>query len=317
MKKIIVGGILIICTAALVGGFAMMGGKSASDGGRKAFTNKPTIAVIRIEGAITGGSGNSGIFGAAAGSDQIIKQLHDVASDQNIKAVLLRINSPGGSASASQEIGLEVQKLRKAGTIVVTSMGDVCASGGYWIAAGTDKIVATPATMTGSIGVIMELGNMEELYQKIGYDTVVFKSGPYKDIGNANRPVTSEEERILQGMIDDIYDQFIDVVAQGRQLKREEVLKLATGEIFTGRQALRNKLVDEMGTYYDALDLTASMAGLGTDYEIKDMAESNPLAFLLGANATNYRDSARLIQLLDLYMRQSNSASSLNGVGQY
>ncbi len=317
MKKIIVGGILFICTAALIGGFALMGRGSDNSEGRNAFASEPTIAVIRIEGAITGGSGSNGIFGVAAGSDQIIKQLHDVANDNNIKAVLLRINSPGGSASASQEIGLEVQKLRKDGIIVVTSMGDVCASGGYWIAAGTDKIVATPATMTGSIGVIMELGNMEKLYQKIGYDTVVFKSGPYKDIGNANRPVSTEEEKILQGMIDDIYDQFIDVVAQGRDMERADVLKLATGEIFTGRQAQQAKLVDEMGTYYDALDLTATLAELGTDYEVKEMAESNPLAFLLGADASSNRDSALLMQILEMVMRQGQSNSSLNGVGQY
>lgn len=220
------------------------------------------IGVIYIEGVIVGGRAEGGVFGGGAGSGDLLEQIRQARDDDAVKVVLLRINSPGGSAAASQEIGVEIDRLKKAGKKVVVSMGDTAASGGYWIAAKADKIIANPATMTGSIGVIMETSNLEKLFDKIGVRQETFKSGPYKDIGSLSRPVTPEERAILQGMINDIYEQFIDVVAKGRKMDRDKVRKLADGRIFTGRQAKELGLVDELGNYYDALQAAGRMAGI-------------------------------------------------------
>lgn len=220
------------------------------------------IGVIHVEGLITGSSSSGGFMGVSAAAPSLMKQLKEAREDKGIKAVLIRINSPGGSAAASQEIGQEIDKIRKEGKKVVASMGDVAASGGYWIAAKADRIIADPATMTGSIGVIMETENMQELFDKIGISPQTIKSGPFKDMGSPSRPMTDEERNILQSMVDDIYQQFVDVVAEGRKMDRDKVLELADGRIFTGRQAKEKGLVDELGNYYDAVDLTAELAGI-------------------------------------------------------
>lgn len=277
MKKklvigIITGIILLSVVVALVAGPDTAGIRKQGE----------KIALIYVEGIITGARGDAGLLGPGAGGPSVLEQLKEAADDDSIKAVLLRINSPGGSAAASQEIGDEIEKLRQQGKIVVASMGDVAASGGYWIAAKADRIVADPATMTGSIGVIMETANLQELFDKIGVSPQTIKSGPYKDIGSPNRPLTAEERQILQGMVDDIYQQFIDVVAEGRKLDRTAVLKLADGRIFTGRQALKNGLVDELGNYYHAVEVARKMAKIEGEPVIYEMGPRTPLERLLG-----------------------------------
>ncbi|HEY8394480.1 MAG TPA: signal peptide peptidase SppA [Thermaerobacter sp.] len=234
------------------------------------------IAVVAIEGPIAGSAGAEGFLGAVAGADQIVEQLNRAREDPAIRAVVIRMNTPGGSAAASQEIGEAVRRVRQAGKPVVVSIGDLGASGGYWIAATADRIVANPASLTGSIGVIMEVTHFEDLYEKLGIEVEAIKSGPYKDIGSTSRPPTEEERRLLQGLVDDIFQQFVDVVAQGRRLSRERVLALADGRVLTGRQAKEAGLVDELGTFEDAVELAAELARI-EDYELTNLSEPNPL----------------------------------------
>lgn len=275
-KKSVIIVVVLFIIASLVGLAVRGSGKKPSQ------TEK--IAVIYVEGVIMGGHGQSNVFVEQGGTDQVIKQLHEARDDESVKAVILRINSPGGSAAASQEVGVEIKKLRATGKIVVTSMGDVAASGGYWLAACTDKIYANSTTMTGSIGVYVPYANWEELYKKVGIYQEKIKSGPHKDILSPERTMTSEEREIIQLMVDDIYDQFVTVVAQGRNMEIDQVRKLADGRIYTGNQAKQLGLVDELGNMYDAIDGAAQLAGISGKPEIKEYGKSSPWSMLFGAN---------------------------------
>jgi protease-4 len=246
-------------------------------------SSKEAIAVIHVEGVIVGNSG--GVFSSGADAPTIMGKIRQAKDDQAVKAVVLRINSPGGSAAASQEIAREIERLKETGKPIVASMGDSAASGGYWIAAYADRIMANPATMTGSIGVIMQTANLEELYNTLGVDYNTFKSGPHKDMGAANRPPTEEERDIFQGMIDHIYAQFVDVVAEGRNMPREKVLELADGRVFTGSQAIELGLVDELGNYYDALAMAQELAGIEGEPVIKTYERQSPWSGLLNVQS--------------------------------
>jgi len=271
-KNLVVGIIAAVILLSLV--IALAG---RPEGGEIIGKSKgEAIGVIYIEGVITGGRADGGVFGGEAGSGDLLEQIRQAREDDATKAVLLRINSPGGSAAASQEIGDEIERLKKSGKKVIVSMGDVAASGGYWIAAKADKIVANPATMTGSIGVIMETANLQELFDKVGIRQETFKSGPHKDIGSPSRPMTPEERQILQGMVNDIYEQFIDVVAKGRKMDRNKVREIADGRIFTGRQAKALGLVDELGNYYEAVQIAGNLAGIKGEPEIIEYGPANP-----------------------------------------
>jgi protease-4 len=246
----IIGGLILLCvlflffllSAVFLG--VMREGKGPSiSGGKK-------VGIVEVNGTIIS-------------SGPIIKQLDKYGEDKSIPAIVLRINSPGGVVAVCQEIYEEVRKLRLSGKRIVASMGNVAASGGYYIAVAADTIMANPGTITGSIGVIAQIPNAEELLKKVGLCVEVIKSGKYKDIGSSTRKMTSDEYRLLQGVIDDTYDQFVETVISERNLSRKEVLKLADGRIFTGRQALKCKLVDVLGNYKDAIDLAGKMAGIG------------------------------------------------------
>ncbi len=275
-KKSVIIVVVLFIIASLVG--------LAVRGSAKRPSQTEKIAVIYVEGVIMGGHGQSNVFVEQGGTDQVIKQLHEARDDESVKAVILRINSPGGSAAASQEVGVEIKKLRATGKIVVTSMGDVAASGGYWLAACTDKIYANSTTMTGSIGVYVPYANWEELYKKVGIYQEKIKSGPHKDILSPERTMTSEEREIIQLMVDDIYDQFVTVVAQGRNMDIDQVRKLADGRIYTGNQAKQLGLVDELGNMYDAIDGAAQLAGISGKPEIKEYGKYSPWSMLFGAN---------------------------------
>lgn len=277
-KKLIIGGIAGVIVLSLLITLITNPSQSTKKSGRGA-----RIGVIYVDGVISGDRAEGGLLGTGAGGPSIMEQLQEARQDNSIKAILLRINSPGGSAAASQEIGDEIDKVKAQGKVVIVSMGDVAASGGYWIAAKADKIVANPATMTGSIGVIMESMNIQGLYDKIGVTPQTVKSGVYKDIGTTNRPLTTAERSILQGMVNDIFDQFVEVVAKGRKMNKAEVLKLADGRIFTGRQAKALGLVDELGNYYDALELTKRTAKLGEQAEVYEMGPKTPFDKLFGS----------------------------------
>ncbi|MEQ1795549.1 MAG: signal peptide peptidase SppA [Nitrospira sp.] len=214
------------------------------------LSGEDRIALIRIEGVILD-------------AQETIGELKKFSENPSIKAIVLRIDSPGGGVVPSQEIYDAVRRVRsKSNKAVIASMGSVAASGGYYIAAATDRIVANPGTLTGSIGVIMETANFEGLLQKIGVEGVVVKSGKYKDVGSPLRKMSDEERALLQTVMDDVHKQFIEAVAEGRALELADVQALADGRIFTGRQAKDAKLVDELGNLEDAIQLAADVVGI-------------------------------------------------------
>lgn len=214
------------------------------------------VAVVEIEGVI-GTEVSRGLD-----TEEVVRTLLDYRDDASIRAVVLRINSPGGVVAPTQEIASAVRRLREAKKPVVASLGSVAASGGYYVAAAADRIFASPGTLTGSIGVVMQLANVEGLLKKVGVEYVVVKAGAFKDVGNFARPMTPEERRILQSLLDDVYEQFIGAVAEGRHLDPQEVRGFAEGRIFSGRQAQTLKMVDELGGLQEAVEAAARMAGL-------------------------------------------------------
>lgn|SRR5574341_133399 len=214
------------------------------------LSTEDRIALVRIEGVILD-------------SQTTVGDLKRFGENPSIKAIVLRIDSPGGGVVPSQEIYDAVQRVRnKSNKAVIASMGTVAASGGYYIAAATDRILANPGTLTGSIGVIMEMANIEGLLKKIGVEGVVVKTGRYKDVGSPLRKMSDEEQALLQSVMDDVHKQFIEAVAAGRSLEVADVRALADGRIFTGRQAKDVKLVDELGNLEDAIQLAAEIAGI-------------------------------------------------------
>ncbi len=234
------------------------------------------------------------ILGPIHGSGSIVRQLKEYSDDESIPAIVLRIDSPGGVASAAQEIYEEIIKVRQDGKKVVASMGGLAASGGYYVACAADSIVANPASLTGSIGVQMQFPNTEQLFKKIGVQFKVVKSGPHKDIGSPHRPMTEEEKRLLQEVIDDTYHQFVDVIVQQRGLPEEDVLALADGRIFSGRQALELGLVDRIGSYEDAIAMAAHMAGIeGEPRVVKERRRKIGLFDYLFQMFGQFQDSAR------------------------
>jgi protease-4 len=192
----------------------------------------------------------------------LVRQFKKYGEHKSVKAILFRINSPGGGISPSQEIYNAVKRVRDAGKPVIVSMGTVAASGGYYVALGADTIMANPGTTTGSIGVILEITNLSRLFQKLGIRFDVIKTGQFKDTGSPHRDLTWEDRRFLQGYVNDAFEQFLQVVSEERHMSLSDVRKLADGRVFTGRQAKEYGLVDVLGDFQDAIQLAASMAGI-------------------------------------------------------
>lgn len=207
------------------------------------------VAIVEVEGTIIDTS-------------DLVRDLKDDLDNGSVRAVVVRINSPGGVVGPTQEVYEALTRLRNAGKPVVASLGAVAASGGYYIAAAANRIYANPGTLTGSIGVIMQMPNVEGLLKKVGVEYVVVKAGEHKDIGNPSRPMSPEERRILQALLDDVHAQFIDAVARGRHLDRAAVVAVADGRIFSGAQAKALRLVDALGGLEDAVEGAAQLAGL-------------------------------------------------------
>jgi protease-4 len=207
------------------------------------------IAVVEIEGIILDG-------------DQAVRELREHAENPAVKAVVVRVNSPGGVVGPTQEIVSGIERVRKAGKPVVASFGAVAASGGYYVGTAADRIFANPGTLTGSIGVIMQMANVEGLLKKVGVEYVVIKAGAYKDVGNFSRAMTAEERRILQTLLDDVYGQFVTAVAKGRKLDEGTVRGFADGRIYSGQQAHALKMVDELGGFEEAVEAAAKLAGI-------------------------------------------------------
>ena len=214
------------------------------------FSSQDRVALIRIEGVILD-------------AQATISELKQYSENPLVKAIVLRIDSPGGGVVPSQEIHDAVKRVKnKSNKAVIASMGTVAASGGYYIAAATDRIIANPGTLTGSIGVIMEMANFEGLMKKVGVEGVVIKSGRFKDVGSPLRKMSDEERKLLQSVRDDVHHQFMQAVADGRALEVSDVEPLADGRIYTGRQAKEARLVDELGDLDDAIHIAADIAGM-------------------------------------------------------
>lgn len=231
------------------------------------------------------------IRGVIANPKSIILQLKKFRKNEDVKAIVLRINSPGGGVGPSQEIYSEVKKttLQKK---VVASMGAIAASGGYYVAAASDHIMANPGTLTGSIGVIMEFANVEELFRKIGVSAHVIKSGDYKDIGSPLRKMTSEERRLLKGFVDNVHQQFVAAVAEGRKMSEESIRAIADGRILSGQQAQELGLIDSLGNLEDAIAMAAKLGGIKGEPSIVygEKKRFSVLEFILGSNLTEALD---------------------------
>lgn len=211
-------------------------------------SSAPKIGILEVQGVIE----NEGL---------VLRQIQELLDNEGVRAVVLRVNSPGGGVAPSQEIHAELLRLAAAKPLVV-SFGSVVASGGYYIAVAGERLFANPGTMTGSIGVIMHFSDYQGLMQKVGIRSEVIKSGEYKDVGSTTRSMTDAERQLLQQLVDDVHEQFVQAVSAGRDIRTEDLAELADGRILTGRQALEVGLIDELGTFADAVAHAASRVGL-------------------------------------------------------
>jgi protease IV len=241
--------IAIVLAAPIILGVVMLGLSSSSPVSSLASLSSKKIGLVEISDVI-----NS--------SDEYVKELRSLRENDAIAGVILRVDSPGGAVAPSQEIFNEVMKFRLAQKPVVVSMGNLAASGGYYVACPAFKIFANPGSETGSIGVIMSFPHYYKLLNKIGVDFETIKSGELKDIGNPNRELTSREKAFLQAMLDDIHMQFIEDVCRARHIARDSLIPIADGRVFTGRQALRMRLVDTLGGFEDAVAYLKEYLGI-------------------------------------------------------
>jgi protease-4 len=228
---------------------------------------KDKVALVRVEGPIVE-------------AKSVVDEIKGYVKDSTIRAIVLRVDSPGGGVVPSQEIYDEVKKA-KAVKKVIVSMGSVAASGGYYISAAADRIIANPGTITGSIGVIMVVPNLKGLLDKVGIKTEVVKSGRHKDLASVFRGIGEEERRIIQGVMDDVHEQFITAVAEGRKMSLEDARRISDGRIFSGRQAVAAGLVDAVGDLDDAVKEAGRLAGIQGEPEVVSKSEKGVISKLL------------------------------------
>jgi len=242
---LVVVGLLLWAAVSFLLGSSL---RSSGSGLLGSGIRKEGVGVIEIRGVI-------------ASADQIVARLSEFRQQDNIRAIVLRIDSPGGAVGASQELFTEVKRTNAVKPVVV-SMGSVAASGGLYAALGAEKIIANPGSLTGSIGVIIKFANLEELFDKIGYRSETIKSGELKDIGASGRPMLPAERAMLQEMIDGVHDQFVTAVVKSRGLPEAAVRAFADGRIFPGSKALELGLIDGLGNLNDAAMAAAELAGM-------------------------------------------------------
>ncbi len=276
------------------------------------------IALIRVDGTITAGRSQGGIFsGTHCGSEDLIGQLERARKNDNVCAIVLRINSPGGSPAGSEEVYNEIMRIRrdaKHSKKVYASMADVAASGAYYIASATDRIYADSSTLTGSIGVIWDIADMSGLYKKIGFNQQVIKSGKFKDIGSPNRPLTPEERALLQSIVMETYAQFVNAVAEGRHLPVADVKKIADGRILTGTQAIKVKLVDRIGGMRDTIKAAAVAGGIKGEPKVVDYKRRTSIYDIFETESEQFSSEAKRAigrQLIDQLMNNSNNSTGL------
>ena len=293
----IIGGLVLACAILPIGLFAVLLGV----GGRATATPGTALPTRRWEEQAVEGTGRdrvviidiSGVIGAPSDAfslqlshGQLLRQIRQATKDTLVKAVVLRVDSPGGGVVASSEIHAELLKLREAGKTLVVSMGTTAASGGYYVSAPADRIYANPDTLTGSLGVILSLTNYEDSFEKLGLKSYVYKSGELKDIGSPTRSPTPEEQRVLQSVVDEAYAGFVRVIVEGRGLPEEQVRQIADGRIYTGNQALELGLVDELGNLDAAILGAKDLAGLETALVVRYTESTSLRALLLSRLAT-------------------------------
>ncbi|HET8689790.1 MAG TPA: signal peptide peptidase SppA, partial [Methanosarcina sp.] len=248
------------------------------------------VAVIYIQGTILSGNFPAGL--SYATSEEISDNIRRAAADGGVRAIVLRINSPGGSPAAAQEIAGEIEKAQAKGIPVVVSMGDLATSAAYYISAPTDYIIANPSTNTGSIGVIWVFQNMSASYQEGGVDYYVAKSGELKDMGSTWRGLTDEEKEYADTVVMESYEDFITEVSQGRNMSKSEVKALADGRIYTGARAKELGLVDGFGNLYDAVNKAAELGGIAGEPKIEYMNKASLSRLLLGSGSGGSNETA-------------------------
>lgn len=248
-----------------------------------------TVSKTQRHDVVTGYGDKIGLVeltGTITSSDDIVRQIKKYREDNDIRAILLRVDSPGGGVVASHEMYDEVRKTRDHGKPIVVSMGALAASGGYYVSLGASKIVANPGTLTGSIGVISEFLQYDTLFHKLGLSTTTIKSGKLKDAGSPLRPMNGEDKKYFQDLMDDVHRQFIAIVERERKLNHDSLVAIADGRVFTGTQAKALRLIDTIGTYQDAIAITAALGGIKGQPAIvhEERERSGFLDFLFGDN---------------------------------
>jgi protease-4 len=276
--------LLVVMVVLGIGLLVAVGSMGGGGGGLQA-TRSP-IVLISVDGMIVAGRSEAGLLtGGARGSDDVVDEIERAVKDGDVKAILLRVNSPGGSAAGSQEIYDALQAARGSGKKVVVSMADVAASGGYYVSAPADRIYADAATLTGSIGVILVHQDLSGLFGKIGVRSETLKSGRMKDMLSPMGPLREDAKQVMQVYIMQVYDQFVQAVARGRRMKVEAVRALADGRIYTGEQAVKNGLVDELGGLREALAGAAKLSGVKGRPTYMTYGAPSLLKLLLGSRA--------------------------------
>jgi len=242
LRAVAITALVFVACFLVILGLLVFGEPGVSLGGNR-------VAIVEVEGLIVD-------------AERVVRELEEHADDPSVRAVVVRIQSPGGVVGPTQEIYDAIGRVRSRDKPVVASLGAVAASGGYYLATAANRVVANPGTLTGSIGVLMQLAEIEGLLRKVGIHYEVIKAGRYKDVGSFARPITPEERAILQGLLDDMYDQFVSAVAKGRNLPRDAVLAIADGRVYSGRRAKELRLVDELGGLEDAIRVAGELTGM-------------------------------------------------------
>ena len=291
---------LVAASLAASDGAGSLGGESTSGYSgsvdRDDGLGAADVAIVPVIGSIVDGSAASG--SGMVGGDDVTSLIEQLVEDE-VSAIVLEIDSPGGAVIASDDIAGAVAEARAAGIPVVAWMRSAAASGGYYVAAQADHIIAHPATITGSIGVILSYPNIGELSDDIGVEWIVVKSGALKDIGSPFRSLTQPERNILQALIDEAYERFVGVVAEGRDMPDSEVRTLADGRIYTGQQAFDNGLVDELGGEDEVLAKVEEL--VGSDLRITRYQQEFSFADLFAVDsplAAGAPDAAELLEEL-------------------
>ena len=286
--------VLLMCCGSAVAAIVLAGAAGSST----PLSAGSSVAVIHIDGVIAASSESGLLSGTATATPEtLIKQLRAADKDSRVAAVVLRIDSPGGSAAASQEVYEEVKRMQKP---VVVSAADVDASGAYYISSGADEIMASRSSSVGSIGVIMQIPDLQDLYGKLGIKYQTIKQGKYKDMGSGDRALTPEETALLTADAKEVYDQFIADVAASRKLPENKVRELATGQTWNGTTAKELGLIDSLGNYRDAIDRAGKLGKIQGEPAVVSYDQTSIWDILTGSTSPSGLASfGRLLNMMD------------------